>query len=128
MVIMKKYCSFFNIKIRILTGLLLSALFVLSCDKKECERKNCTDAIPLYYDPVCGCDDVTYSNREEAECNGIENYTKGVCEKECEEKTCEGGYIEIYEPVCGCNGVTYSNSAEAECKGITSYTQGECED
>ncbi|MBI35710.1 MAG: hypothetical protein CMP67_10160 [Flavobacteriales bacterium] len=125
---MNQYSDFLNRTMRLAFSLLFTSLVVLSCDKNECERKNCKDAIPLYYDPVCGCDDATYSNPEEAECHGIENYTKGVCEKECEEKTCEGGYIEIYDPVCGCNGATYSNSAEAECKGITSYTQGECED
>ena len=31
------------------------------------------------YDPVCGCNDVTYSNSCYAECNGIDVYTPGAC-------------------------------------------------
>ena len=31
------------------------------------------------YDPVCGCDGVTYSNSGSAECHGIKDYTDGEC-------------------------------------------------
>jgi hypothetical protein len=31
------------------------------------------------YDPVCGCNNVTYGNACEAQCNGIENFTSGEC-------------------------------------------------
>ncbi len=31
------------------------------------------------YAPVCGCDNETYSNACEAECNGIYDYTSGTC-------------------------------------------------
>ena len=35
--------------------------------------------IPEVYEPVCGCDGVTYSNRYSAGCNGVLNYEDGVC-------------------------------------------------
>jgi hypothetical protein len=31
------------------------------------------------YDPVCGCNNVTYSNSCHAECAGITEYTMGKC-------------------------------------------------
>ena len=136
---MKRAFSFLNRKTTILFSLLLTTVFILSCDKEEisnCEAKPCDDAIITLYDPVCGCNKVTYSNSSEAECNGITDYTQGECQKEaedevegsnCEETKCDGGWTKIYDPVCGCNDVTYSNASEAECKGITSYTQGKCQ-
>ena len=35
--------------------------------------------IPTIYEPVCGCDGFTYSNRVEAECNGVVRYKYGTC-------------------------------------------------
>lgn len=140
---MKVRNSFLKNTINFIFSLFFTAFIMLSCDKEEvskCEVKPCNDPVIALYDPVCGCNEVTYSNSAEAECIGISDYTKGACEGEkekeeeeeeeeeadCEEKTCTESYIEIYDPVCGCNGKTYSNYAEAECKGITSYTQGQC--
>ena len=31
------------------------------------------------YEPVCGCDDITYSNECYAEVNGISSWTEGEC-------------------------------------------------
>ena len=127
---MKLTLLFSKFKSQFILSILFSVFISVSCNKDgECEEKTCNDNYIQLYDPVCGCNNVTYSNSSEAECKGINSYTKGKCKKEvsdCEEKTCNDYYIEIYDPVCGCNNVTYSNTAEAECKGITSYKKGEC--
>jgi len=116
-----------------------------------CEKENydCIDSsliptdpadkfIPQYYAPVCGCNNVTYSNPEEASINGVVKYTKGTCAEkekkdeftECIDSTLiptENVYIPMYYlPVCGCDNVTYSNSVDAEVHGVVKYTSGAC--
>jgi len=59
----------------------LVSLFTISCEEKApCVEKikpdcNCI----LIYDPVCGCNNVTYGNSCQAECASITEYTKGEC-------------------------------------------------
>lgn len=63
-------------------GFLLMIISV-GCDKekKECDKgpqDNSVNCITLYA-PVCGCDDLTYSNSCVAEASGILDYKEGEC-------------------------------------------------
>ena len=60
---------------------LLTLLLLFSCSDDECIPMAVPDcACTAVYDPVCGCDEVTYGNACEAECNSITDYSKGECD------------------------------------------------
>ena len=57
-------------------------LFLSTCTKSDCKallKPEC--ACTKQYDPVCGCNDVTYGNACMAECSSITEYTRGECPK-----------------------------------------------
>lgn len=62
-------------------ALSLVAALTWACQNDDCSSKSPSpDCIcTMDYNPVCGCDDVTYSNACMAECHGIEEYTQGAC-------------------------------------------------
>lgn len=63
---------------------LLFAIIILglaACKKDKCEEKSKDPnySCSLVYDPVCGCNHVTYANDCVANCYGITEYTRGTC-------------------------------------------------
>ena len=105
------------------------------------EILNCIDSTQINpdimctadYNPVCGCNDITYGNACIAEnWFGVTSWTPGECSGgiTCIDSSlinpdimCTGDY----NPVCGCNDITYSNACIAEnWFGVTSWVPGEC--
>jgi hypothetical protein len=65
----------------------LLILVANSCkkDTPEClAQSNESCGCITHYEPVCGCDGVTYGNACEAQCHGILDYINGVCPQDCE--------------------------------------------
>ncbi len=63
------------------TAKIAIALCLLSaCNHSDCEEMPQSGCFCIeVYDPVCGCNNVTYSNSCHAECAGITEYTMGKC-------------------------------------------------
>lgn len=134
------------------------------CGTGECCAESCggldaadqciepPDACPLdIWDPVCGCDGVTYSYDCEARracvaidyrgpCGSPEVCGGEICaEGECCLASCGGvdpadlcaapadACPAVWAPVCGCNGVTYGNECEAHGSCVAIDHRGECE-
>ncbi|MBV6439876.1 MAG: hypothetical protein EPGJADBJ_01531 [Saprospiraceae bacterium] len=56
--------------------------FTSCCPPKQCVENPRPDCVcTMQYDPVCGCNNKTYSNACVAECAGIKKYKKGECPK-----------------------------------------------
>jgi hypothetical protein len=88
---------------------------------------------PMNYDPVCGCNGITYSNSCVAQFyGGVTSWTLGECGNinSCVNPAQIDSLVQcptIYEPVCGCDSVTYSNYCVAEnYAGVTSWIPGPC--
>ena len=62
---------------------LFSLLACKTTSKNDCVQKaKQTDCVCItIYEPVCGCNNITYSNSCKAGCEGITQYTKGPCKE-----------------------------------------------
>ena len=108
------------------------------------------------YDPVCGCDGVTYSNAcyAAAARTGVSHLGECVVENDCPANgsgdlcgdlfycasspgQCDGTVLGTcqpmpqtcpynWDPVCGCDGVTYPNACSAHAAGFNVGHAGEC--
>ena len=64
------------------TILLLSGCSIFQKKDTNCKEVPKEDCVCIeIYQPVCGCNDVTYANSCKAECMGIMDYTPGECPK-----------------------------------------------
>ena len=81
-----------------LTGIRIIMIFfsflIISCEKDESDSiedfcinediVNTSLDCPTIFDPVCGCNDVTYENSCIAlNFYGISDYTQGICSSDC---------------------------------------------
>ena len=57
----------------------LVILIHFSCTKSECIENECNGPVTMDYNPVCGCNGVTYPNISSTECHGITDYKDGEC-------------------------------------------------
>ncbi len=108
-----------------------------STDCVDESKKRSNNMCSKIYNPVCGCDGVTYNNACFATNNGVLSHTQGPCpDKVAKDDDCidqskidpQKACYRLYKPVCGCNGITYTNDCEAEKQGVKKWTDGKCLD
>ena len=83
---------------------------------------DCNCECPVFEEPVCGEDGITYSSQCKAECAGVKVLAAGICLPVKPVCDCPDTGL----PVCGKDGITYNNSCLAECAGVEILGPGIC--